>query len=89
MGIKSVDAINSISIYPNPSTGMFTVSFGGTEKVRLMVTNLLGQTIGNAINVAPGFNSCNIDLRNQPSGVYLLQISSGDKTVTKRLVVEK
>ena len=66
----------TMSVYPNPAKGNFTVEGSGL----LTVTNLLGQkvmekTIENRLVVI------------LPEGLYLLKLTSGDDSITQKVVV--
>jgi PKD repeat protein len=93
-----VNAVNSnmsldqyISVYPNPNTGMFTVNSNlpAQEKVRISITNLLGQEIAVVHNGILGQTSFQVDMSNQPGGVYLLNIVTNNQTFTKRIELVK
>ncbi|MEY3235974.1 MAG: hypothetical protein RI883_75 [Bacteroidota bacterium] len=74
----SVDELSqnsSISIYPNPSSGIFTIS--STQKIqKVQVLNSLGQ-------VTFETNQTTIDLENYSNGIYFLNIETdlGFKTL--------
>jgi hypothetical protein len=61
-----------ISIYPNPSNGIFSII--GVENAAVQVSNIMGQTL-----LVPFVNN-NLDLSSQPSGIYFMQIK-GQKEV--------
>jgi hypothetical protein len=93
-----VNAVNNnmsldkyISVYPNPNTGMFTVNSNlpRQEKVRMSITNLLGQEIEVVHNGILGQASFQVDMSNQPGGVYLLNIVSDNQTITERIVLTR
>lgn len=75
------------NVYPNPTTGKFSVSVNATVS-ELQIFNALGQKI--AISHQPPANGeIQIDLSAEPSGVYILNIIQSDlnKTITKKIVV--
>ncbi|MGZ3864709.1 MAG: T9SS type A sorting domain-containing protein [Bacteroidia bacterium] len=76
---------SSFSVYPNPTNGKFTVTFTRPQyKATIKVTSVLGEEV-----YSETFSSIEkqvIDLSNYPSGTYLVQIITGDNTVTKRVV---
>jgi hypothetical protein len=80
-----------ISVYPNPNTGMFTVNSNlpAQEKVRMSITNILGQEIEVVHNGILGQNSFRVDMSTQPAGVYLLNIVTNNQTLTKRIEITK
>ena len=81
----------SITVFPNPNNGTFTISANlpAQQKVRMGVTNMLGQEIAVVHDGVLGQNSFQVDLSSQASGVYLLNIVSGNQTLTKRVVITK
>lgn len=83
----------SVSIYPNPSTGPVTMTFNSSEEqiLHLRIMNCLGQVIeeyGN-VNCHKGFNKIMINSDNtMESGLYLLNIHSAftEKTVKFKII---
>lgn len=71
-----------VSIYPNPSSSYFNIE-SQLSIDHLKVFNLLGQTI---VDVKQP--SRTIDVTGLNSGVYLVQLSSGQQNVTKRLIIK-
>jgi hypothetical protein len=69
IAIANSKANEGISIYPNPSSGIFTV-VGLDPQQTIQVSNALGQMVA-----APIINQ-QLDLRNQPKGIYFLQITA-------------
>ncbi len=65
----------NISIYPDPSNGLFTLSLGQPLQARLKIYNALGQCVYQQPTTTTASNSnIQIDLRNQPNGMYFLQL---------------
>jgi len=80
-----------ISVFPNPGSGIFNVeaNLPTEQHVRIIVSNMLGQELmvvhdGNLLN-----NNFRIDLSNQASGVYFLNIISDAQNLTKRIEISK
>jgi PKD repeat protein len=80
-----------IKVFPNPNSGIFTISstLSTQEKVRISVTNTLGQEIAVIHNGILDVNSFQVDLSSQPAGVYLLNIVTSNQTLTKRIEIAK
>ncbi|MGZ5243038.1 MAG: immunoglobulin-like domain-containing protein [Bacteroidia bacterium] len=92
VSIGDVKALEkAISIYPNPNSGKFTVQtdMPKSEKLRFTVSNLLGQEVAVITDEMMNENKFQVDLSNQPAGVYLLNISTDHHTTTKRIVISK
>ena len=84
VGIKDIINENAITIYPNPTNKLLTVSI--PEKTRqINILNALGQ---NVISVIPNGKS-SIDFNLEAEGIYFVQIIGEKKIVTKKLVVVK
>ena len=70
-------------LYPNPTTGMFTVE--GKDVARVVVYNLMGQKV---IETEKGGRETTIDATNWNKGIYLVNIISQNGVVeTRKLVV--
>jgi len=69
-----------IGVYPNPSTGLFNLET--TENVSYQIFDPVGRLV--LINSAEGNTS--IDMSNQPSGIYTLQLQTAKGTVSHKLV---
>ncbi|MDD2984955.1 T9SS type A sorting domain-containing protein [Flavobacterium sp.] len=76
---------NLVSIYPNPSKDIFTVSFQNTiDKGNIKVFSALGQVLfSNSIQQT---NEEIIDLSRFSNGTYLIQIILIDNVVNKRII---
>lgn len=77
-------------IFPNPSTGIFTVNLPAYESesaVDFTVTDLTGRTVQqNTVTTAGG--PVAIDLSGQAKGVYMLSVTRNGETEVHQLIVE-
>jgi len=80
---------SGISIYPNPSTGIFNLNFTSSYKglVSLNIFSLDGRQV-QSLNVQKNSSKLlhSISLANQPKGIYLVKITEGDKQFQQRIV---
>ena len=88
--ITEID-LESISIYPNPTDGIFTIEF--TTKtaidVSFSVLNVLGQEIAlNKLKATVGVNKQQFDLSGFAKGVYTLKLISENGVMDKKVVLE-
>lgn len=79
----------NVMVFPNPSSGVVTLWLDNekNEKLSFRVMNELGQQI--ILNDHDGMvnkNKLNLDLSNQPPGVYYVELLIGQETVTKKIV---
>jgi glucose/arabinose dehydrogenase len=91
-GIATVNNIlNSATIYPNPAKNQFTLSFSLTAptSMKVILTDMLGKEISTITEKAleSGTHNQQVDVSGIKPGYYLLKISTGNNTVTKKLLV--
>tara|TARA_R110000751_G_scaffold306182_1_gene424049 strand:+ start:898 stop:1662 length:765 start_codon:yes stop_codon:yes gene_type:complete len=86
--LLSVDDLNAstrFSVYPNPSSSIINIELNGSQtNLTYEVFDILGKQIVSEI-LEPG-NSSKIDVSSWNSGLYLIKITNGDQTETKRFV---
>lgn len=74
----------NLSVYPNPSSGSIKISIPITLSVTCKIINELGQLVYRLET-----NSQQIEINEKfLPGVYLLVVSSGDKTLSKKIIVQ-
>ena len=79
-------ASDAVTVYPNPSTGSFTIQLPQTAKAAtISAIDVLGNTV--AAKVVEHSNSVTFSLDNVPAGVYLIKVTEGNKTFTNRVVI--
>ncbi len=77
---------SSVIVYPNPANELCVVSCELCDrKTELKVFDLMGKEIYKTSFTA----NCQLLTANWPSGIYYLQLSNDDGTVTKKLVVQR
>jgi uncharacterized repeat protein (TIGR03803 family) len=83
-----------INVYPNPSSGIFTVAFSHAELVSasqtIWVYNMLGeQVLTETLSSAQGDNL--IDISGEPNGVYLYRVidNTGNLLGEGKVIVQK
>jgi predicted extracellular nuclease len=72
------------NIYPNPTTGMFTVELGVELEYTVQIVNMVGETI--AVEQGVG-NAVRMDL-NAAAGTYLVKVVTDRGTQTLRIVLQ-
>jgi 3',5'-cyclic AMP phosphodiesterase CpdA len=70
--LKELDNDLDFSLYPNPSTGIYTFSIGQPYNSRVRVFNLLGECVHQQTS---NLSTMQIDLQSQPDGMYFLQVT--------------
>ncbi|CAN5173400.1 hypothetical protein BH09BAC5_BH09BAC5_21180 [soil metagenome] len=88
----SIFISNSVSLYPNPSSDKSTVNFTLTESgnVNVTVFDITGksiQQISEQESFTQGEHKLEIDTKSIPSGVYFVTLTTGESSITRRLIV--
>jgi|GEM_PF-1795977 hypothetical protein len=85
-GIASSVANNVVSIYPNPTNGMFSIETTQTEKQTVQVFDVAGKLVLTQVILS---GKTNIDADNLTNGVYNVNIISNSGVVHQHLVITK
>ena len=90
IGIDNAEAISSFSVSPNPSTGLFKMSFATTqnENLNLYVRDVAGKVVYKDMLHVNGNFTKELDFSNFAKGVYFLQIQSGNNTKVEKLIIK-
>jgi len=89
--VREYKGLTDAMIFPNPSSGQFTIRLDLSDRgdMEINVTDLLGKTAySNSIKVEKGLYVDQIDLRNNPKGIYFLRIKLGNSVLVKKLIFE-
>ena len=79
--------------FPNPFNPNTTITFflPEAQHTTLKIYNVLGKEVMTAVNenLAEGYHSVDVNMSNEPSGVYLYSLSAGSFRDTKKLMLLK
>jgi hypothetical protein len=91
--VKVVGKVKSVSAYPNPTNGEYTVEFTSTQdfEASVFVTDLNGRMVRNinTTDVTAGNNFINVNLSDLNSGLYFFHIQGGNSNIVYQVVVNK
>jgi hypothetical protein len=84
------NTILSINCYPNPGNGLIHLNFENRLEgiVDILVTNVKGEIVFNERSNRIDHGTLKIDLRNQASGVYFVQVSNNGKVYTEKIIFQ-
>jgi hypothetical protein len=92
VGVNEVaQNISGLSVNPNPFSGTANVVFASeVEGVYTMkMTNLIGAVVSTKeVNVSTGTNELSISSNGISAGIYLLSLSNGQSSVTRKVVIK-
>jgi len=77
-----------VEIFPNPSTGSLTINLQNQNGCNIKVIDLLGNTIYDQ-NYIQHNRKINLDLSDNPEGMYFIEVKSGDQYLIKKIVLRK
>lgn len=80
VGVTTIDDLG-MNIYPNPSTGIFNITGKTLEKV--VVLDMTGREVSQFVNLG---QFAQIDIRELPSGIYILHFMVDDILFNHRVV---
>ena len=90
-GIEFTELDKDISIYPNPTSGEFSIDFKDTWQgdVDCRITDIFGRSIySNILDNKSSNSSHKIDIRDTNDGVYIIQLVQGEKKTMKKIIKE-
>lgn len=85
-GVKDIFNDNKVGVYPNPSTGLFTVDMGKTTKSIVEVYNMLGECVAKK-EFSEQKNI--LDLTQLKTGMYSMKVIADNKIAVKQLILTK
>lgn len=77
---------DSLSIFPNPATGMVSIFSGGTLIYAISVLNVLGTEVQTVPHIAR--TSVALDLSKLPAGTYFARIETANGIVVRKILKE-
>ncbi len=86
-GVKNITKERELSVYPNPTNGVFTIDNRSTEVIEsVTITNTVGKTVyvADKAKVAAQKN-IQINMAGMASGVYFVNIKTENGVIVKRL----
>ncbi len=90
MGVEKLNSSNLFSVFPNPVSDIInlTMNFENASDAQLEIIDAQGKMIANPSlgYKVQGEHTVSINVSNLSNGLYLLKITSGQSTVTKRFI---
>jgi hypothetical protein len=83
---EAVTATSELTVDPNPATNMVTVKVAAVskaDKLYMRIYNVSGSPVSPAQRI---FSGQQFNLSALPAGVYIINVTIGDKVVTKKIV---
>ena len=90
VGLETLDRLDVLRIYPNPSNGQFNLVFPqlGGEELSIMVTDIIGQVVYSTFELATnGEGELKLDLSQNPNGVYQLRMITDQFILVRPVII--
>lgn len=91
VGVDENEALNSISVFPNPTTGLFNVSTTNANFTELLINifDIQGQEVFNALEKNNSSNyTKQINLEGLAKGLYYIKLTTGFGVKTQKLIIQ-
>ena len=79
---------SDILVYPNPATEAVTIDLKDNHMAGISITDMMGREIYSMTPVVTQ-SLINIPVSSYPAGIYILQMTNGGNTITRKVVVSK
>jgi hypothetical protein len=88
---QNLDNITTFTAFPNPTNGLVSVNYTlqNTEKVRIAISNALGQVMQVKEVAAAAQHTEQFDLTGYPNGTYFVQIQVGSTRLNERIILQR
>jgi hypothetical protein len=85
LNAKVINSFSEMKIFPNPGFGKFTFSMPDEKRnVTLSIFNSMGEII--LIKNEIGDSEIEVDLSNQPAGIYIVKVIFGEKIFRRKII---
>jgi PKD repeat protein len=80
----------NLVVFPNPSNGQFNLELKGNgDKVRIEITNLVGQLVYSSEEHTNGTLTKMFDLSDLQNGIYFVKVSQDNQSATTKISIHK
>jgi hypothetical protein len=91
IGVEEYGFGENIQIYPNPTSGMFSISASNAtfSELQISVTDIQGKVIFSETdnNISPDYNK-QINLEELAKGIYYIRLSNGTEMSIRKLIIQ-
>jgi hypothetical protein len=92
VGVQEVKGIEDVQLFPNPTTGKFTIHFrsgNAVKEVKIKVTGMTGQLITQEVTTHTGGRFMKeINLGGYAKGIYLVELDADGIKATRKVIVQ-
>ncbi|MCW3103351.1 MAG: hypothetical protein JWO09_1791 [Bacteroidetes bacterium] len=89
-GIDEIEGLSGVTVYPNPTSGMFSIAMlnANFSELSISITDIQGKEVFSFSdkNIAGDYNK-QIDLEGLAKGIYYIRLNSGEELKIKKLII--
>ncbi|WP_299608209.1 T9SS type A sorting domain-containing protein [uncultured Aquimarina sp.] len=86
LSVEEVENRPALSLFPNPSSGIFNIQWRNAANVSYTVSDLTGKVIASQKGLISSENAAQINLSNYARGMYFLNVNLDGVEETKKLI---
>ncbi len=87
-GLAEEQGVGVLNIYPNPSLGVFTLTLPKQVNGKLVMYNMLGSEVHQQVIHGKQGEQVTIETEGLKPGIYLVQVTNGEKVYTQRVTIK-
>lgn len=84
--VENIDELN-FSVFPNPSTGVFQITYNGKSNVIIEVIDVMGKEIIRFDNINFQGNKV-LDMKEFSKGIYFVRLINNDIFTTQKIIIQ-
>lgn len=90
-GVREISPLGIVSLWPNPTNGLtnLMVELPETRDLQIQVFNAVGQLIREYSEPGASIITRELDLSDQPGGMYIIRLSSGPEWHIEKLILAR
>ena len=90
VGLDDLASIEDFSVFPNPSSGLFTITMNTNtaDNYNLTVRDIQGKEVYSEMISVNGEFRRDFDFSSFAKGVYYLQIQNGESSKVEKLIIQ-
>ena len=87
-GKEDIALSKALRVYPNPTSGEFTVEFAPEQKAAIVITDAAGRVVlQDAVQNESGLVAKSYDLTREPAGLYFVRIQNGSQVSVQKVLL--
>ena len=91
MGVREIDFIKNIKLFPNPNAGHLTLEINSAsgENLMLKVVDIMGKMVyTKELKLTNGLSKTELNLQNLASGTYMVILESDKGILVRKMMIQ-